>query len=105
MNWRYCSVEWKTRKGIDMVLALQKEADRVVDKLIASSVKGFSLAVFVFPDGRIKTTRPTTDLFAEAMNRNPMALAGVYDSRAIPSRMAEDMQATMEAQGVYLRAA
>lgn len=82
-----------------------KEANKIVDKILNSSVLKAQLAVFVFPDGSVKTTKPTTELFREALKRNPKMLCGVYDEGAMPRDVAEDIIVTLQEQGVFIKAA
>lgn len=61
------------------MIDLRKEAEKVIDKLLAGTIQ--QLAVFVTPDGRVKTTKPTTDLFMQAVKKSPNSLVGVYTAR------------------------
>jgi len=82
------------------VIDLRKEAEKVIDKLLSGTIQ--QLAVFVTPDGRVKTTKPTTDLFAQAVKKIPNSLVGVYTAKAFPADLANDIRLSLEAQGVYL---
>ena len=82
------------------MIDLRKEADKIVDKLLTGAIK--ELAVFVLADGKVKATKPTTDLFASAVKKIPNSFVGVYTAKARPDDLADDIRLALEAQGIYL---
>lgn len=65
-----------------------QQAKKVIER---AANTGKRLGVFVI-DGKVKTTAITTELFREAQQRYPRALIGIYDDRADPQWIVDDVR-------------
>jgi len=65
-------------------------AEMVFEKLREAMTANFKIAAFVHK-GKLKLTKPTTQLFDEAMEKHPDCLVGIYQAGAKLDWIKQDM--------------
>lgn len=66
----------------------QSKAEMIVER---AANTGKQIAVFLI-DGKTKPTAATTELFQMAMQKYPRGLIGIYDDRADPQWIVDDVR-------------
>ena len=71
----------------------QDAVEKVIDKIIGLTKPPRQIAVFVGKEkSSIQMTRPDTDVFAKAIALRLKDFCGVYDDRATPAMIVEDLR-------------